>query len=248
MKRIVIMQPYYFAWYGFFEQIKLADIYVFYDDVQYIKRSLMSRVTIRTKDGDKWLTIPLSKVHRGDLINEVQTSTNNTWKDNHLHLLKNAYRKAPFANEMTDIVKSVFEISSSALIDVTINAIKVVAHYYGLNKNTEFYRSSELGIKGQGTKRLFDISASFQADTYITGMGALNYLEYDIFNKGDIGVEFINYAKKPYPQLFESFNPYVTILDLIANTGQKGIEYMNSNTLPYEEFIHTDEAKKYLNN
>jgi hypothetical protein len=84
------------------------------------------------------------------------------------------------------------------------------------------------------------------ADVYLTGMGALRYLNFDLFENAGIKVEFIDYAKTSYPQLNNNFNPYVSILDLITNTGKHGTKYMNSQPVYYKEFINREQAKEYL--
>ena len=38
---------------------KFHRLFVFYDDVQFVKGSLFNRVQIKTKDGIRWLTVPL---------------------------------------------------------------------------------------------------------------------------------------------------------------------------------------------
>lgn len=246
MKKIVIMQPYYFAWYGFFEQIKLADIYVFYDDVQFRKRSLMNRVTIRTSNGDNWLTVPLRDVHLGDVINEIKCNDDLKWRLKHLKSLKNSYNKAPYVDEMLDLAKKVFDDPSVSLVDISIKAIEEVVRYFEIGTNTMFYRSSELNIDGQGSQRLLDITKALGGDVYVTGMGALNYMDFTIFDQANVAVEFMDYAKTPYPQLHNNFNPFVSILDLIANAGKGGVEYMNSKTMNYHDFLETEEARQYL--
>ena len=61
-KTVVISQPMFFPWVGIFEQIRLADIFVHFDDVQLPwGSSFINRVQIKTKDGIKWLTIPIRK-------------------------------------------------------------------------------------------------------------------------------------------------------------------------------------------
>lgn len=240
------MQPYYFAWYGFFEQFKLADIYVFYDDVQYIKRSLMNRVTIRTKDGDRWMTIPVKKVNQGALINEIRCDEEHNWIEDHLNILWQSYKNTPYFNDMYEIALSVLKNSSNKLVDITINAINKVVEYYELNITTQVYKSSELNIEGEGTQRLINISSALNANVYLTGMGALRYMDFNLFDKEGIIVEFINYAKTPYKQYYHGFNPYVSILDLIANIGKCGTEYMTSDTMHYSEFVNTSVAQEYI--
>lgn len=246
MSRIVIMQPYYLAWYGFFEQIKLADIYVFYDDVQYVKRSLMSRVSIQTSQGPKWLTIPLSNVHQGDLLCGINCHDESGWREKHLNYLQINYSKAPFFDDMYSLASSIILNSGKKLSDVTISGIRKICQYFNLDRNKTFYLSSDLNIQGSGTERLVKISLELGANKYLTGMGGLNYLNYALFEKKGIEVEFINYAKTPYPQNSDKFNPYVTVLDLIAFTGKEGIKFLNSVPVFYRDFLKSEPAIDYL--
>lgn len=240
------MQPYYLAWYGFFEQIKLADIYVFYDDVQYVRRSLMSRVSIQTKHGPRWMTIPLKNVHQGDLICNVHCCDESDWRKDHLNQLRINYVKAPFYQEMYELASDILYNSGDRLSDVTISGIKKICQYFNITKSKSFYLSSELKIPGFSTERLVNISKELGANIYLTGMGALNYLDYGLFDKNGISVEFINYAKTEYPQFTTVFNPYVSILDLIALAGENGIQYFNSFPVYYKDFINSDAARDYL--
>jgi len=67
---VVISQPMYFPWIGMLEQIKLCDAFVYYDDVQF-SRGFFNRVQVKTLHGVKWLTVPLSDFHRGQLIADL---------------------------------------------------------------------------------------------------------------------------------------------------------------------------------
>ncbi|MBK9737006.1 MAG: WbqC family protein [Saprospiraceae bacterium] len=96
------------------------------------------------------------------------------------------------------------------------------------------------------TERIVKISKELGADIYMTGLGALRYLEFDRFINSGISVEFINYSKTNYPQLYGEFNPYVTILDLIANTGKNALNYMNSKPVDYKEFINSKIQRKKI--
>ena len=240
------MQPYYMAWYGFFEQIKLADIYVFYDDVQYVKRSLMNRVDIKTGNGTEWMTIPLKKLHQGDLLCDIACHEESNWRKDHLDRLRLSYKQAPFFEDMFSLAGDIFNCTGERLSDVTITAIRKISSYFGLDKGKEFYLSSELKIGGKSSQRLLNICTALGADTYLTGMGALRYLDFDLFENDGIKVEFIDYANTPYPQLHGIFNPYVSILDLISNSGNCGRIFMNSQAIFYKEFIKGERARKYL--
>jgi hypothetical protein len=155
------MQPYYLAWYGFFEQVKLADTYVFYDDVQYVKRSLMNRVDIKTEAGTNWLTIPLRGIHQGDLICDIICYEESRWRADHLCRLELSYRDAPFFEDMYSLASDIFENTSEKLADVTINGIHKVCNYFGLHDGKEFYLSSDLKIGGTSSQRLLNQISRF---------------------------------------------------------------------------------------
>ena len=77
-------------------------------------------------------------------------------------------------------------------------------------------------------------------------MGALKYLDYELFEQNNIKVSFIKYDNLPYPQLHEIFYPYVSIIDLIANCGPDSRSFLTSNTVFWKDFIHSLEAAEYL--
>ncbi len=86
--KVVISQPMYFPWVGMFEQIRLADVYVHYGDVQFSKGSFTNRVQIKTAQGIKWLTVPLKDVSIGQVIDEVRINASVDWRRQHMDILK----------------------------------------------------------------------------------------------------------------------------------------------------------------
>ena len=55
----VISQSMYFPWIGLFDQIRLADEFIFYDDVQ-LTRGFYNRVQVAQANGTKFITVPLA--------------------------------------------------------------------------------------------------------------------------------------------------------------------------------------------
>ena len=243
---IVISQPFFFPWIGMFEQINFADTYIHYDDVQYTKGHFQDRVKIKTIDGFKWLTVQKRDVRLGELIKEIQLEDRKDWRKSHLDFLKQTYKKAPFFKDTINIVEEVYSKDCKSLAEVSIASIETVLDYLNMKANKKIIKSSDLRIHGQSTERVLSICNHFNANKYITGMGALNYFDFNSFEQENIRVEFIDYAKTPYPQMYGEFNPYVSILDLIANTGKEGLEYFNSKTVYWQEFLETEKAKEYL--
>ena len=246
-KKIVISQPYFFPWVGLFEQLRLSDIFVHYDDVQFTKGGFINRVQIKTLKGFKWLTIPLKNVRLGQLINEIETDDKKDWRSSHYDFLKQVYAASPYKDQMLGLVDRVYwQMPFDNFSELLINGIEEVARYYGFVEQKQFLKSSELNIGGKSTDRVLKIVRQCDADVYITGMGALKYFDFALFEENDIAVHFMDYQKQPYNQLYGTFNPYVSILDLIANQGPQGEQYICSNTSYWKQFVETDTARNYL--
>ena len=235
--KIVISQPMFFPWIGLFEQISLADLYVHYDDVQFSKGSFVNRVQIKTQDGFKWMTVPLDDLKLGQHIKDVKISDKTNWRASHLDLLRQVYAKAPYQQDMLDIVSHVYSHTSQTISELSISSISEICKYFSINDPTDFLYSSKLGLPGTSSQRVLDVVKHLHGKTYITGHGARQYLDHDLFEQNNIRVEYINYNKHVYPQLYGEFTPYVSILDLVANMGKSGRDTIDSQTIHWKEFI-----------
>ena len=144
--KIVISQPMYFPWVGMFEQIKLCDAYVNYDDVQFSKGSFTNRVQIKTNssNGFNWLTVPLKNFKLGVLINELEIDNHKNWQNQHLELLKQAYKSAPYVDEMLQLVSALYDISSNNIGYISMKSMELVIDYFNLAGEKNFYNSSNL--------------------------------------------------------------------------------------------------------
>ncbi|BBT80986.1 hypothetical protein BSP75_06545 [Aeromonas sp. YN13HZO-058] len=234
-KRVVISQSMYFPWVGLLEQIRLADSFVHYDDVQF-SRGFFNRVQIKTSRGIVWMTVPLKKYHQKDKINEIEIDNSTNWQRQHKNILKEAFSVSPYFQDVMDIVDGVFSFPCNTLNDLSRCSIVALSDYFGLAQNTSFYESTQLEVYGKSTDRLLEIVKVLGGNIYVTGLGAKNYLNHELFLKSGISVEYMNYQKTAYPQLFGEFTPYVSALDLIANCGAHGKKFIHSGTIPWQEF------------
>lgn len=234
---IVISQPMFFPWIGMLEQIRLADRYVHYGDVQFSKGSFVNRVQIKTERGRHWLTVPLRDFSMGQQIDDVKIDNRKEWRNQHLELLRQAYSTAPHRSEMLDLVADVYRHSYEAIGALSRASLKALCDYFALTEGREFFDSQELAIGGNSSRRVFDIVVKLGGTRYITGWGARNYLDHELFEQHGIRVEYMDYKLVTYPQLHGDFTPYVSALDLIANCGADGRELICSGTLHWKEFI-----------
>jgi len=236
MTTVVIMQPNYFPWVGLFEQVRLADVFVHFDDAQFSKGGLTNRVKIKTPAGPKWMTVPLKDHHLGDTIAQTHINHATDWRHSQLDMLRQSYRGSPHLNDMLDLVAEVHAADHDNIADLDIAAIECVCAWF--NITPRFERSSTLNITTTASQRVLDIVKAFAGDTYVTGHGAKNYLDHEGFDAAGVSVRYMDYQRKPYPQQHGPFDPHMSILDLIANVGPAGLEYICSPTIPWIDFVH----------
>ena len=94
--KIAIMQPYIFLYIGYFQLIDAVDKLVFYDDVNFIIKGWINRHNILVNGRKSMFTIPLNKVSRSKLINEVDVCDSFDWRTKMLKTFHCNYSKAPF--------------------------------------------------------------------------------------------------------------------------------------------------------
>jgi len=225
---VVILQPSYIPWRGYFDQIRRADLFIFYDDVQYDKHGWRNRNQIKTAQGKQWLTIPVHSggVTEGIPIKDVRIDWSRPWAKNHLKALTFAYRKAPYFQELLPLVESFYSRRDDCLADLTIETSILLSSALGI-ASTRFLRSSQLsGIEGVRTDRLIQILRRVGATHYISGPSAREYVEPEKFEQAGITLEYMEYNYPEYPQLYPPFDPFVSILDLLFMTGKDASHYL----------------------
>ena len=224
---VVILQPSYIAWRGYFDQIRRADVFVFYDDVQYDKHGWRNRNQIKTHQGKQWLTIPVHAkgATQGMPIKDVRIDWSKPWAKSHLKALTVSYSKAPYFKEYLPLLESFYQQRYELLADFTIETTARLACELGFN-STRFLRSSELpNIEGQGTDRLISLLTQLGAKHYMSGPSAIEYMEPEKFAAAGITFEYMQYNYPEYPQLYPPYDPYVSILDLLFMTGKDASGY-----------------------
>jgi len=224
----VVLQPSYIPWRGYFHQMHAADVFVFYDDVQYDKHGWRNRNRVKTPQGTQWLTIPvLSKGNVANrlLINEVGIAWNRMWNVDHWTTLRHLYGRAPYFNRYAPLLASFYERRPQLLADFTIDLTISLARELGLDK-TRFVRSSSLQAAGSKTDRLVQILQAVGATHYISGPSAKEYMEEEKLRAAGISLEYMVYAYPEYPQLYPPYDPQVSILDLLFMTGPEASAYI----------------------
>lgn len=219
--KVVILQPSYIPWRGYFHQIQKADLFVFYDCVQYDDRGWRNRNKIKIGNDAQWLTVPVNSKGCQTLktpIEKIPIVWDSPWNEKHLQTFRQNYCRTAFFKKYETLLETIYARKDAYLSDFTCFTTELIARELGI-AHTQFERSSRLGAEGSKTDRLIWILKKVGATHYISGPSAAEYIEREKFEEAGISLEFMVYDYPEYPQLHGNFQPQVSVLDLLFNVG-----------------------------
>ncbi|KHA72883.1 hypothetical protein NZ35_13010 [Pseudomonas chlororaphis] len=226
MKKIAILQSNYIPWKGYFDLIASVDEFILYDDMQYTRRDWRNRNQIKTPQGVKWLTVPVSvKGKYLQKINETEID-DEQWAEAHWQALWQNYRRSACFNEIAQWLEPIY-LGEKFTHLTTLNQrlIEAICRYLGIA--TRIRLSSDYTLIEGKTERLSNLCQQAGGDIYVSGPSAKDYLDPSVFTALDIELRWFDYEGYPeYPQQWGTFTHGVTVLDLLFNCGRAAPRYM----------------------
>ncbi|MNN12203.1 WbqC-like protein family protein [compost metagenome] len=225
MKKVAVLQSNYLPWKGYFDIIHDVDLFIFYDDVQYTKNDWRNRNKVKTGTGSQWITIPI-KASSQQLICDVGLPNSN-WDIKHFKTLNALYSKATYYKKFKSFLEYVYlEKEWSSLSELNKYLIQFISREF-LGLKTIFADSREFYSERKKLDRLVSLLKNVNADTYISGPAAKDYIDDSRFEKEKITLIYKDYSNYPeYLQFHPPFDHYVTILDLLFHTGPDAPYYI----------------------
>ncbi len=221
--KIAIMQPYLFPYLGYFQLINAVDTFVFYDDVNFIKRGWINRNQILVDNKLALFTVPLKKASQNKLINEIETAIDEKWLVQFFKTIEQNYKNAPYFNETFQILKKVFGKKHIKISSLAIDSALEISKY--LQINTKFEVSSITypnSIDLSKAERLIAICKENGSDWYINPSGGKELYQKDTFNNEGITLSFIENELVPYAQFENQFIKGLSMIDvLMFNTPEE---------------------------
>ena len=211
-------QPEYLPYIGFFNKIILCDLFVLVDHVQFVKKDYQNRNRIRTPQGPAWLTIPVKtsgKYHQK--INEVEISNSKDFRKKHRNAIYYNYKKSPYFDLLMPFFDNLYSSDINKLVDINEKIIFFILDI--LNINTPIVRTSDLIPDGNKTQMLVNMCKQYKCNTYLSGEGALDYVNESVFNEEDLKSRYRMHKTIEYSQMGEGFSPSLSVIDLIFNCG-----------------------------
>lgn len=225
MKKVVVLQSNYIPWKGYFDLIHDADVFIFYDDVQFTKNDWRNRNKIKCPQGTQWLSIPVG-TEKNRHICEVTLNEKN-WQKTHWETIRQQYGKCEYFSRYQPFFEQIFlHTEWTNLSSLNQQLIKKISSQI-LCIETEFGDSRAFELTGQKQDRLLDLLKQTKATHYISGPAAKSYIDEFAFDAAGINLIWKDYAGYPeYNQKHAPFEHGVSILDLIFNEGPNSSRYI----------------------
>lgn len=235
-------QPLYLPWLGFFHKIACSDVFCLWDDVQFIQKDFIHRNKIKNPNGPMWLTVPVhTKGYRDKVINDMVIDNSKHWRKNHWKSILISYQKAPYFDSYKDFFEDLYRTQWEKIAELDEQIIRYLLKELGID--VKFLKASELNFEGTKSDRVLDMCIKLEADVYIFGALGKDYARVEDFEKKNIKVYFQNYNHPTYPQLFNDFEPNLSIIDLLFNYGEKSFECLMDGNVTKKD-IMTKKSKE----
>ena len=223
------MQPTYLPWLGYFDLIDKSDNFIILDNVIFSKQSWQQRNRIKTSSGSLWLTVPvITKGYAHQIVCDVNIIENPKWSIKQIKTIKQNYINTPFYDYYFEELSDILLNSNKYLAELNIELIKWLCLKIGININ--LIRSSQLKInKAEKVENLINICNKIGTDHYLSPSGSKPYIdENNLFYESKIELSYQQYCHPEYRQLYGDFIPYMSVIDLLFNEGEKSLGIIRS--------------------
>lgn len=225
---ISIHQSQFLPWVPYFFKILKSDIFVVLDDVQFQKNGVQNRNMIKTPKGAEWLTVPV-KSRFGAPINEVEVADINMYP----RLLKTLdvnCKRSRFFRIVYNFIEDIFNSRPNYLHKLNMELLEEILRRIGAK--SKIYHSSSMQIKKKKDDLVIEIIKTFNENEYLSGKGALSYMDLRKFKRAGIKVYTYDFKYAEYDQLWNKrvgFIPDLSIVDLLFNNLENTHGYILDN-------------------
>jgi hypothetical protein len=218
---IAIMQPYFFPYIGYFQLIYSSDVFVIYDDVNFIKGGWINRNRILLNGDISYINVPMIGASSFKKINEIHVVDD---REKLISKINQAYKKAPFYNEIYPFIEDVLNYDSDNLAEFLSNIILKLTGFLGINARILISSSIEKDKNLKGQAKVIDICKKLNASNYINSIGGMQLYNSNDFDNEGLNLKFLKTNDFTYNQFVNEFVPNLSILDFLMNKGVEEVK------------------------
>lgn len=208
------MQPYFFPYIGYFQLMEAVDLFVFLDDVQYMKGGWVNRNRIRNRDKAHWLTLPVLHAPLTHRINQRSYMLGKPVAATK-RKLQSAYRQSRGYEEVYPLIDSLLDFGNPTVSEFNMNSLVGVSRMLGVDCEFKLASSVAEADGLRGVDKVLRLCKHFAADQYVNPIGGVALYSPEAFSKNRIELSFIRNTCEP--EMVGGSGEYLSIIhDLMA--------------------------------
>ena len=217
---VAIMQPYFFPYIGYFQLMQAADIFVFHDDVQYIKGGWINRNRILKDNHVEWLTMPVRNASNYLPIDQRCFANEPATVDKMKRRLAAAYAKAQAFDRIASMIFELLDFPDANVASFNCTSLVALAKKLGIT--CKFIRSSELDEPelAKGQAKVLALCRRFGANRYINPIGGVELYDAHAFAAAGISLSFMRTTATP--TITASGPEHLSVIDGLMQNGFGG--------------------------
>lgn len=218
---LVVHQPHFLPWLGYFSKLAWADTFVVLDNVKYRRLYFQNRTLIKQNTGTaRWFTVPVHATNEATIADVLIAS--DTWRQHFVKIIQQCYGRTPFFRAAREPLFDAACRPSSRLLTVNMALLNAVLALFQWS-HIEIIMASQLSLSPDGsTDRLFEIAMQLDASHVIYGEGgSVMHHPPSAFRRHDIVPLFQTFAANHpvYRQRFGKFVSRLSVIDALFNIG-----------------------------
>ena len=214
--KVAVMQPYLFAYIGYYQLINASDLYVSDDDVQYINKGWINRNRLLLKGEPLYFTFSVQKdAHTQKISQRVFCKDRHDYEKKKFLKTLDCYRRAPHYAAVFEVIRRIMSSEETNVARFVINSIQDVCRYLDIKTPIKILSKYTYDGALKGEARVLGICRRFQADEYINPIGGTELYSMEKFSRAGIKLSFLKTKDMTYPQFNHGFVPNLSIIDVL---------------------------------
>jgi len=224
--KLAVMQPYFFPYLGYFQLIVESDLFVIYDDVNFITRGWINRNRILINGSAAYITIPCKNSSQNRPIHEIEHALDDKIREKLIRKVELAYKNAPNFRDVYPVVRDVIYTDKESISELATESIVKTLEYLSIEKAIKKSSSIYDNQQMKGSDRIMDICEQENATSYINAVGGKTLYDKEVFLNKGVDLKFLITSNLIYEQFGEKFVPGLSIIDVMMFNSISSIHEM----------------------
>jgi hypothetical protein len=190
---VAIMQPYFMPAPTYLSLLHAADVFVFFDDVQFVRKRWTHRNRIAVHGQELDFSVPLDNASQRRTLNEIGLHPREfpRWRRRFLDTLAHGYGKTGNADVVLPEVAQLLEAPAKSIAELSARSVTWAARYAGVEPQIWLSSDIDYDRSGKGQDKVLSICACLGARGYVNAPGGRALYDHSEFEDNGVSLRFI---------------------------------------------------------